>query len=151
MRRVLFLCTGNYYRSRFAEVLFNYLARQRGLEWAADSRGLNIAALGGDNPGPMSRLALEGLKARGLEATEPVRWPRQVGQEDLAQAELVVAMKEAEHRPLMMKLHPQWVDRVRYWHVHDLDGALPVEALAELEELVRALVEEMVGENTRRL
>jgi protein-tyrosine phosphatase len=29
---MLFLCTGNYYRSRFAELLFNHLAKQRGLD-----------------------------------------------------------------------------------------------------------------------
>ena len=28
---VLFLCTGNYYRSRFAEILFNSVAAQMGL------------------------------------------------------------------------------------------------------------------------
>lgn len=35
---VLFLCTGNYYRSRFAEIYFNALAAQRGSPWRADSR-----------------------------------------------------------------------------------------------------------------
>ncbi|MGM4967020.1 hypothetical protein AB7714_26215 [Tardiphaga sp. 1201_B9_N1_1] len=30
-RTVLFLCTGNYYRSRYAEELFNHLARRAGL------------------------------------------------------------------------------------------------------------------------
>jgi protein-tyrosine-phosphatase len=146
MRRILFLCTGNYYRSRFAEVLFNHLAKEKGLDWAADSCGLNIAALGQDNPGPMSRLAREGLKARGLEVAEPAHWPRQVGEADLAAADVVVAVKEAEHRPLMMKLHPAWVERVRYWHVHDLDGASPEVALAELEQLVKGLVDELASQ-----
>ena len=39
-KTVLFLCTGNYYRSRFAEILFNHLAGQSKLAWRADSRGL---------------------------------------------------------------------------------------------------------------
>ena len=38
--KVLFLCTGNYYRSRFAEMLFNALASRKDLDWTADSRGL---------------------------------------------------------------------------------------------------------------
>ncbi len=38
--KLLFLCTGNYYRSRFAELLFNHLAAQVGLDWRADSRGV---------------------------------------------------------------------------------------------------------------
>ena len=39
MKRVLFLCTGNYYRSRFAELLFNSIAQGRELGWQADSCG----------------------------------------------------------------------------------------------------------------
>ena len=32
-RTVLFLCTGNYYRSRFAEIIFNSVAGKMGLPW----------------------------------------------------------------------------------------------------------------------
>ena len=39
-RRVLFLCTGNYYRSRLAEELFNQRAHQLGLHWHASSCAL---------------------------------------------------------------------------------------------------------------
>jgi protein-tyrosine phosphatase len=41
---VLFLCTGNYYRSRFAEMYLNDLAGRAGIDWSADSRALNISA-----------------------------------------------------------------------------------------------------------
>ena len=142
MRRVLFLCTGNYYRSRFAEAMFNHLAKEAGLEWEADSGGLNIAALGPEHPGAISRWAMEALAARGIRAGAS-RKPRQVCEADLAGADMVVALKEAEHRPLLEKLHPEWAGRVQYWHVHDLDAALPAEALAELEGLVRELVEQL--------
>src|SRR5262245_59358254 len=39
MKKILFLCTGNYYRSRYAEEIFNHIAEQRGLAWRAFSRG----------------------------------------------------------------------------------------------------------------
>ena len=42
MKQVLFLCSANYYRSRFAEHLFNWLAPQLGLDWRADSMGLDM-------------------------------------------------------------------------------------------------------------
>ena len=42
MNLLLFICTGNYYRSRFAEAVFNHHAKQRGLPWRAFSRGLAI-------------------------------------------------------------------------------------------------------------
>ena len=40
MKKILFLCTGNYYRSRLAEELFNHLAIKNDLPWRAWSEGL---------------------------------------------------------------------------------------------------------------
>ena len=60
-RTVLFLCTGNYYRSRFAEVLFNSVASKMGLSWRAASRGLALER-GFNNVGPM---AVEAIKDAG--------------------------------------------------------------------------------------
>lgn len=51
MKSVLFLCTGNYYRSRFAEIYFNWHAPQQGLLWKAVSRGLGLDPC---NLGPLS-------------------------------------------------------------------------------------------------
>ena len=64
---VLFLCTGNYYRSRFAEVLFNSVAGKMGLPWRASSRGLALER-GVNNVGPMEVSAVKALEARGLRA-----------------------------------------------------------------------------------
>jgi protein-tyrosine phosphatase len=141
-RSVLFLCTGNYYRSRFAEVLFNALAAEAGLSWRADSRGLAIE-LGMHNVGPLSRSAAEGLARLGIPVERYLRMPRQVAEEDLRLADLIVAVKEAEHRPLLHERHPGWVERVEYWHVHDLDCLTAAEALPVLERQVRALVERL--------
>jgi protein-tyrosine-phosphatase len=57
-KTVLFLCTGNYYRSRFAEILFNSVAAPMGLPWRASSRGLAIER-GVNNIGPMSISAIK--------------------------------------------------------------------------------------------
>jgi len=61
VKTVLFLCTGNYYRSRFAEELFNHHAERAGLDWTAQSRGLALER-GAHNVGPISPVALHGLK-----------------------------------------------------------------------------------------
>ena len=43
VKTILFLCTGNYYRSRYAEALFNHRAPLAGLRgFIAKSRGLAI-------------------------------------------------------------------------------------------------------------
>ena len=64
-------------------------------------------------------------------------------EEDLKNADLVIALKEAEHRPMLAKHFPGWEDRVEYWHVHDLDAATADVALEEIAQLVTALVGRM--------
>ena len=136
MNQVLFLCTGNYYRSRFAEFYFRHLASRTGLHWSADSRGL---ALDPWNPGPMSTYTEQACRRLGI-SVEPVRLPRPLEESDLSSSQLVIAVKEAEHRPLMRRKFPHWEDRVEYWQVHDLDFASPDEALPQLQQLVELLV-----------
>src|SRR5438132_9438361 len=100
-KTVLFLCTGNYYRSRFAEVLFNSVAGKMGLPWQASSRGLALER-GVNNVGPMAVAAVKALEARGLRGiADLARLPAQVAADDLERADWIVALKEAEHLPLL--------------------------------------------------
>jgi protein-tyrosine phosphatase len=137
--KLLFLCTGNYYRSRFAEMLFNWLAREAELNWAADSRGIGIDN-SINNVGPISIHALKGLQARGIIVHKGVRFPVPLQEQDLQAANLIIALKEVEHRLLLEKRFPLWLDRVEYWQVHDLDMAPPDEALAIIEQEVKRLI-----------
>jgi protein-tyrosine phosphatase len=141
-KRILFLCTGNYYRSRFAEIYFNWQAKRRGLQWTAESRGL---ALDGCNYGPISRYTIARLKEQGIEHDADQRFPLPLSEADLAAADLVVAVKEAEHRPLVAARFPAWCDRVEYWHVHDLDCATPDIAIPHLENELVQLIERLAA------
>lgn len=137
MNKVLFLCSGNYYRSRFAEIFFNALAAERGLRWKADSRGLAVDGHS-HNVGPISPFALKELEIRGIDCKSRDRYPLQVLRNDLESADLIVALKEAEHRPMLAQNFPEWVHRVEFWHIDDLDCCGTKEAFAKLEkELVR--------------
>jgi protein-tyrosine phosphatase len=142
IRTVLFLCTGNYYRSRLAEHYFNALAVGRGLGWQAVSRGLRINS---DNIGPIARSTLEWLAARNIAVARPLRYPLPVTEDDLRTAEIVVAVKEAEHRPLLQAQFPARIDQVEFWHVHDLDVATADEALPVLAAQVEALALRLAG------
>ena len=117
--QILFLCTGNYYRSRFAEHLFNHHAPAYQVPWRAFSRGLAIEML------------------------EEVRSPIALAEQDLIAARHVIALKHAEHHPLMTRKFPDWTDRIEYWHVHDIDFAAPEDALPQIEDAVRALLERL--------
>ena len=59
MKQVLFLCSANFYRSRFAEHLFNHLAPEAGLKWRAQSRGLMVGHWG--DVGPISHYTVDAL------------------------------------------------------------------------------------------
>jgi protein-tyrosine-phosphatase len=67
MKTLLFLCTGNYYRSRLAEELFNHLAPHAGLRWIAQSRALAIER-GIGNVGSLAPFVIRVLEERGLAA-----------------------------------------------------------------------------------
>ena len=134
---VLFLCTGNFYRSRFAEIYFNWLAPRESLAWRADSRGL---ALDPANFGPLSTHTRLELQTLGIPLPDPLRDPLDAAVADFEAARLIVALKEAEHRCLMQSRFPSWADRIEYWHVHDLDCAGPAEALPQVKRHVEELV-----------
>lgn len=147
MPTILFLCTGNYYRSRYAELLFNHLAQQASLPWRAESRGLLVKP--GVNPGPIAAPTLAALHLAGIEPpqADAERYPVQVSTHELAAANRVVALKEAEHRPLLAEGYPGWENQVIYWHIHDLDQASADHALGEIADLVQGLVAGLAAEN----
>jgi low molecular weight protein-tyrosine phosphatase len=141
-KTVLFLCTGNYYRSRYAEILFSWQARQHRLAWRAVSRGLDPDPR---NPGPMSRDTIAALATLGIPVEDHLRFPLSATDADFERADTIVAVKEAEHRPLIERKFPRWLERVEFWHVHDLDCCGPEEAILELDRQVAALVHRLAG------
>ncbi len=144
-KTILFLCTGNYYRSRFAEVLFNSVAGKMGLPWQASSRGLALER-GGNNVGPMAVAAAQALEALGVRAAEAVtRLPAQVTTDDLERAALIVALKHTEHLPLLQERFPAWAERVEFWHVDDAP-----EVLGLVEQEVMGLVARILGGGQRQ-
>lgn len=142
MKTVLFLCTGNYYRSRYAEILFNWHARQRGLAWQAQSRGLEPDPR---NPGPMSKNTIAALIHSGIPHEDHLRMPLVATDADFADADHVVAVKQAEHLPLMQRKFPAWVECVEFWQVHDMDCCGPEETIPHLDREVNQLLDRLAA------
>jgi protein-tyrosine phosphatase len=147
LRTVIFVCTANFYRSRFSEYLFNYLAERQGLGWQATSRGLQTWMVDGE--GPISEFTIDRLREQGI-PLDAERFPIPLSEADLESADLVVAVKEAEHRPMMRQQFPAWEDRIQYWHVDDLDCATPDEALPVCQKCVQSLVERLAAAEHQR-
>jgi len=144
-KTVLFLCTGNYYRSRFAEILFKSVAGKMGLPWRASSRGLALER-GVNNVGPMEVTAITSLEARGIRGVADLaRFPIQVTKDDLETASWIVAMKEAEHLSLLQERFPAWTENVEFWNVDD-----GPEVLDLIEREVMDLAARLIGGGRRR-
>jgi protein-tyrosine phosphatase len=137
--RILFLCTGNYYRSRYAEEVFNFRARAESLAWRAFSRGLAEAS-SPENVGPMSHFALDALEGRMIAPEGVARFPSPCSAADFDQASLIIALKEVEHRPMVERRFPQVAARIEYWHVDDIEFAPPGVALAMIDQQIEQLI-----------
>jgi protein-tyrosine phosphatase len=143
--RVLFICTGNYYRSRFAEAVFNHHAEALGLPWRAFSRGLAIHLVPPEFQ--LSPQTHEHLTARNMDVRHTAPDRRQLSEQDLAEAVVIVALKDDEHRPMIRAMFPQWEQRMVFWDVGDQPEVKPEEGLPEIERQVEALIEELCGTN----
>lgn len=138
MATVLFICIGNYYRSRFAEAIFNHYARRRHVNWRASSRGLVInLAQNGD----LSPITEAGLRARGINLRHTSDRRRPLSHNDLEGADIIVAVDEVEQRPLIARDYPAWSDKIVYWHVRDVADWPAARAMGEIEHRVLGLID----------
>ena len=165
-RRVLFLCTGNFFRSVYAEQYFNALSERnqrlgaqdparKPVRWVAESRGLDVAQLSAaQRAARISRYTLERLKKRNIAlnldpATRlPAHLPRQVTLADLEGFDRVIAMHEPTHRAMLRKFLEKHKEaardpealagRVVYWDIPDVVPG-PVIPMTEAQQADRAL------------
>lgn len=133
LKRLLFVCSGNYYRSRLAEILFNHEAEAAGLGWRAESRGLLKP---GDLKG-LSEHAAAYLREAELGAlAENPRDPLPLDVEDLTEYDLVIGLCREEHEPMINQKFLSLAraltkaGRIRYWQIYDIPG--PPKAIVRL-------------------
>lgn len=91
MKHILFVCTGNTCRSPLAEVFFNSLAQQRGLEIRASSAGVNVRQQG--EPASENAMHVAAEHCLDLSRHRARAFTREVGEA----ADLILTM-EARHR-----------------------------------------------------
>jgi protein-tyrosine phosphatase len=114
--------------------MFNSWAPEECPGWRAISRGIAVD-LGVNNVGPIAQSAAKNLQSNGVEFNwKLARMPLQVETVDLETADHIIALKKAEHLPLLRERFPSWLGaeelaRIEYWHVDDIDQMAPAQAL----------------------
>jgi protein-tyrosine phosphatase len=88
----------------------------------------------------MSRFALEALEAKAIVPEGAERHPQLCSMADFDHAELIIALNEAEHRPIIEHRFPEVARIVTYWHVDDIAFAHPSTALARIDGHMRELI-----------
>jgi len=69
----------------------------------------------------MSRFALEALQLKAVLPAGAIRYPQPCSLADFDKAQLVVALNESEHRPMIERRFPELGDRITYWDVDDVE------------------------------
>jgi protein-tyrosine phosphatase len=139
-KQVTFVCTGNYYRSRFAEALFNQKAHAANLNWHASSRGLNLVPwqLG------ISHYTKEELLKRGVSKDFWSSTPKKLTRGDITASDCIILMDETEHRRVFEKNFPQSDDsKIQYWHIPDSGQLKPALACARMSTEIDQLLESL--------
>ena len=88
-----------------------------------------------------------GTGQRGIKPRHTSVDPNALTSLDLIDADLAIAMCEAEHRPMMIEKYPLWVDHLIYWHVRDLPYCQASEAILEIERQVFLLQDSISTSN----
>lgn len=146
MKTVLFICTGNYYRSRFAEEVFNHHTRLEELDWRADSAGLQVPETRAENPGPISHFALAAFREYRVHSTHHSREPKQVTETLLEAADLIIATSLTEHHSMTQERIPLFFDKITFWDVEDVEFVDPSIALNTLFNRTLALLNSLRGD-----
>ncbi|MCU0608725.1 MAG: low molecular weight phosphatase family protein [Chitinispirillaceae bacterium] len=138
---ILFLCTGNYYRSRFAEEYFNALAKKKNLRARADSRGLAESFDKFGNEGPISPAALAELAKENIMPAEPVRFPRRLQAGEAQWYDIIICLHRSEHTGYVQQRPDLQGREIVYWNVPDLYDMSQDMAMAECRREVERLIQ----------
>jgi protein-tyrosine phosphatase len=126
--KILFVCTGNSYRSPIAEALLKKIRGDLEVESAGTQPAVMIA--------PNAKKFLE--RENALEKLK--RTPEGIDQKKLEEYDLIVAMKQ-NHKNEILRRHMQMEDRIEIWNIDD-PIYLPYGSDEEVfEEIKRKVIE----------
>jgi len=117
MKKILFVCTANIHRSRFAEEVFNYLSIKDKKEYRAFSAGLKV---GDFSYREIYYPALEHLDKLNIKPIRPKELSIHIDDVMLEEYDKIICMDKNEHRP-MVNANPRLSEyQFEYWEIVDI-------------------------------
>ena len=140
MHNILFVCTANIFRSRFAEEVFNFLAAEERIPAKAFSAGLKVGAY---HVRKIHRPAVEQLDKFNIKPKRPNELSVHIDEEELTKYDQLICMDEAEHKPMVLSNSKLKEFNFEYWDIIDepkvqSDVSLPI-CYSKVNELVDGL------------
>ena len=114
--KVLFVCTWNIYRSRFAEEVFNFFAKKSNSKHQAFSAGFRV---GNYNFRTIYYPALDNLKKLNIVPLRPNDFSKHIDDVDLYEYDKIICMDEGEHKPMVLGNPSLQKDLFQYWDIID--------------------------------
>jgi len=144
MKKLYFVCMGNYYRSRLAEELALYYAAKYGVEIAVDSGGLSHIP-NPNHPGPMARPTLEYLAQRDIKPQGINRYPKNCSIEDIEVADMVIFTDEDEQHRLFTEAFPDYKGEIVGWRARDQQYDQWLQTPDMINKNVEALIKDLAN------
>jgi protein-tyrosine phosphatase len=131
--KILFVCTGNSFRSPVAEALLKKLRKDLEVDSAGMQPAWDIA--------PNARELLKEENAFG----ELKKMPEWVGEKNLIEYDLIIVMEE-QHKEQILMFHPQIRNKTIVWDVEDpinLPAGSDKKILEEIKKKVKKLADSL--------
>lgn len=142
MKKLLFVCSGNYYRSRFAEAYLNYLSDLFSLDIKAESRGLAIhfADELAEEFGEISKDTKERCNSLGIPKKYWDKNRESIRREDFENFDQIICLDLEEHAPMIKEQFPDQIYSVCYLKVKDIFDWEPKQTLDSISETIQEMV-----------
>lgn len=134
---------GNYYRSRLAEELAIYYAKQVGLEITADSGGLSRIP-NPNHPGTISKATIQYLQNKKVVPINAGRFPKNCISEEVYNSDIVVCTDEEEQRDLFKQNFPDYKGKLICWNARDIQYDTIINTTERIDKLVQELIANLI-------
>lgn len=145
-KKITFVCSGNYYRSRYAESYFNYISDVLGLPYQADSFGLavHLADDLAKEHGEISPFSRKKLEDAGIPEKYFNRDRKSLTKDDIESSDFIIAMDKEEHVPMIKEKFPKYIHQFNFFEIKDIFDWEPEKTLSESQKKVEMIINQIL-------